>query len=113
MLYLNLTRLMKDKGIERPLLFLTQNGFTYYTGNKLLNGKAHSITTKQMEKLCTAFHCTPDDLFTWQPPQNMINAESHPLQKLKPKDDTVNITSKLRELSPQKLEEVKEFLKGL
>ena len=113
MLYLNLNRLMRDKGIERPHLFLTKNGFPSYTASRLINNKVSAINTRHLEKLCNAFHCTINDLFVWEPSSETIIADNHPLQKLKAKANNINIGSKLRELSPQKLEEVKEFLKGL
>lgn len=36
-----------------------------------------------LDKLCTLFSCTPNDILTWVPNKDSQVPENHPLQKLK------------------------------
>jgi DNA-binding Xre family transcriptional regulator len=67
MLTYNIKRILKARLITQPVGYLSRHGFTKPTAQRLISGKTKNITTKQLEKLCLAFNCTPNDLMDWTP----------------------------------------------
>jgi DNA-binding Xre family transcriptional regulator len=83
MLNYNLDRLFMQRGIGNdPIPFLIEKGFTRGQASRLVNGKLYSIPVKNVEKLCLAFRCTPNDLLEWKPDNANLLKENQPLQKL-------------------------------
>ncbi|XZF15307.1 helix-turn-helix domain-containing protein [Chitinophagaceae bacterium MMS25-I14] len=114
MLTLNLHRLMNDKGISSPNTFLVKAGFTYYTASRIISGKVRTISYDHLEQLCLALNCTLNDLFDWQAPKDMIQADMHPLAQLKPRvvqEHDLNET--IRSLPLDKLGELHTFINQL
>ena len=113
MLKLDLQRVMEDKGIDNPNKFLIKNGITAHTASRLLNNKIDTIRFKHLEAICLALHCSIDDLFAWSFEDKTNLYKDHPLQKLKRGKRKGNITHKLKDLTPEKLTEVRNFIEGL
>lgn len=113
MLHFDLVNMLRHREIENPYRFLVKNGFNYHTAGHLLRNERDSLSYKNLEKLCILLKCTPNDLFVWQKPKDVLGLENHPLHQLKPKPQSVNVTQKLQELSLDKLEQVKQFIKDL
>jgi DNA-binding Xre family transcriptional regulator len=67
--------------------FLRKHGFTHWRINKLNSDKMKSITFAELEKLCTVFRCTPNDLFEWLPEK--AEANGHPLTPLLPEKPNI------------------------
>ena len=110
MLVLDLYRVFEDKGIENPQRFLKRNGFTVHTTFKLLNNKVVSISFRHMEQLCLLLNCSPDDLFSWRSDE-LSGSYNHPfLMKLNRGERKGNITSQLKSLPPDKLNEVRKYI---
>jgi len=110
MLVLDLYRVFEDKGIENPHRFLNKNGFTVHTTFKLLNNKVGSISFRHMEQLCLLLNCLPDDLFSWKSVEVTGNYNHPVLMKLDRGERKGNITSQLKSLSPDKLNEVRKYI---
>lgn len=114
MLKLNINTLAKARGIKNLTAHLTNFGFTYQPAFRLASGKIKSLPIRNIEKLCLALNCTPNDLFIFQPQSNEPIPENHPLKPLIPVSQHIDLTnfadeipiSKLHEFS-QKLEELK------
>jgi putative transcriptional regulator len=119
MLKLNINTLAKARGIKNLAAHLTKFGFTYQPAFRLASGNIKSLPIRNIEKLCLALNCTPNDLFIFQPQANEPVPENHPLKPLIAKSDPANLIdfaneipiSKLPEFS-KKLDELKsQFLK--
>jgi len=113
MLYLNLTSLFKERGITKPVNLLVKAGFTYYAANELANGRVRSLSLKHLERLCIALNCTPNDVLAWRREEGSAVHDKHPLHKLSPKPDEMAISDVLLQLPVEKLQEVRQFVKGL
>lgn len=86
MLYTNVKRLFKLRGIDKPAKFLQENGFSHHTAYSISSSRFLTLSLKNVEKLCLALSCTPNDLLEWTPPKNSNIPENHPLYALAPKN---------------------------
>lgn len=82
MLTYNIKRILKARLITQPVGYLSKHGFTKPTAQRLISGKTKNITTKQLEKLCLAFNCTPNDLLDWTPDSEKLLEQKPSLQQL-------------------------------
>ena len=113
MLYFNLTRLLKLRGVERPYSWLVQNGFVPQTAVRWSKNEIGYVRPAQMERLCLLLNCTPNDLFDWRKDGKTAVHDTHALRTLtKPPPDT-SVQSALRDLPLAKLEKLGEILADL
>jgi DNA-binding Xre family transcriptional regulator len=112
MLILDLIRVMENKEIQNPNQFLIKSGFTRHTTFRLLNNKMATVSYKSLEKLCLLLNCTIDDLFTWHPDAHTLQPEKQQLHKLTNRKHNGPITAKLKNLSQEQLEQVRDLVKG-
>lgn len=84
MLYFNLHKLFKIRGITRPFKYLTDNGFSRSTAYNIIASRSPAIRLTTLDRLCTLLSCTPDDIIEWIPAKDSQVPDSHPLHKLKP-----------------------------
>lgn len=82
MLYFNYKRLFALRGIKKPFKYLMDNGFSRAQAYNITTYYPSSLRLKNLERLCTLFSCTPNDILTWKPNPDSQIPESHPLQKL-------------------------------
>lgn len=113
MLYFNILRVMSQRGIARPNEFLRKHGFTAYTASRILNNRVSGLTNEQLERLCLALRCTPNDLYVWRKPSDGNIAPDHPLHALLPKQESLDMVQKLQELPLEKLDEVRKFIEDM
>ncbi len=113
MLILNLKALLESRGFDKPQRQLTLNGFNNFTASRLMNNRATTISFTNLEKLCLACQCTLDELFVWVPDEAKPVAADHPIQKLKAKPKAMNPVDRIRQLGPDKLKVLQEFMDGL
>jgi DNA-binding Xre family transcriptional regulator len=112
MLILNLKRIMQTRGVDNHYRFLRTNDFTHSSAYNLLNGAAFSLKFEQLERLCLALNCTPNDLFDWHPSgEQQAIAPNHSLNSLKPKEE--NLAALLREIPTEKFEQIESLLRDL
>jgi DNA-binding Xre family transcriptional regulator len=112
MLYNNLRRVLAEKSITNATGFLKTAGFSYKAAWGLVSSEMISVRLDNLEKLCLALNCTPNDLLHWVPNSNSNVLPSHPLFALK-RDAENTIQSYLQKMPIQKLKEVKDFIKNL
>ena len=111
MLYFNLTRLLKVRGVERPYSWLVQNGFVPQTATRWAKNEIGYVRPEQMERLCLLLNCTPNDLFDWREDGKTVVHEGHALHTLTKQKNDIQTT--LRELPLDKLEKLGEMLAEL
>ncbi len=108
MLLLDIPRILAEKGIANPKKFLIGLGFYPQAATAILRGKRVRIDRDQIEKMCVALHCTPNELFSWQPGDATVEA-GHPMRALI-REKQPPITDLLLGLSPEKLEAVRALI---
>lgn len=112
MLKLNLERLFTLYNVTKPVGFLMSKGFTGQTAARLINGTARTLKPSQIEALCYAFKCTPNDLFEWKPSDSMNHPEEHPLHELI-RPEAPSITKILAKYSAAELEKLAKQIDGM
>jgi hypothetical protein len=109
MLQLDVKRACAEKGVGNPIAFMKGLGFNPWVITDILQKRRVRLDYGQIEKLCVALRCTPNDLFEWHPAEGAD--ANHPMQALvrnKP-----GIPELLHSLSPEKLEQVREMMMQL
>ncbi len=104
MLYFNVKIMCRLRGIPVPYSWMTRNGISPGTAQKLLNGMHRSLPLDVVEKLCDLLRCTPNDLLSWKPNGN--EAADYPLQALKEADHD-GLGNLMNDLSQMSVEELK------
>lgn len=114
MLYLDIRRALGDRGInDNPAHFLQRHGFTDFIAAKMVKGRCNQLSMQQLEKLCIALNCGPTELFSWKPGEGVNLPPQHPLYKRVVTEDAGTLGKDIRELSPEKMEELRAFVKDL
>ena len=109
MLYINLKRVMRLRGVENHYKMLLDLGFAPATARNLLGNAVRRISFKHLERLCLALNCTPNDVLQWLPPDNQATPEAQALIKLKRNQDE-DISKLLNTLPMEKFEQIAEIL---
>lgn len=110
MLYYDLERIYKARGIENPSKFLLANGFSERYSQKLKNGRVTDIKLKYLEKFCELFNCTPNDILVWEPDKNTSEKENHPLSMFRSKNKAPDVLKEIRTMPMAEINELQEFL---
>ena len=105
MLYLNIGRVMKIRGIENHYRLLIDLGITPQSSRTLLGDEAMRISFEHLEKVCLALNCTPNDIIEWQPNQAQANPEAQALIKLK-RDESEDLSKIMKSLPIEKFDEI-------
>jgi DNA-binding Xre family transcriptional regulator len=114
MLTYNLTRLFKLRGIIRPLTFLMEKGFTRDLASRITTDVNLKLKIENIEKLCKTLNCTPNDLMEWKPDIDSEDVPSNPLFALKRSESKFDISSLVKDVPVDKLEELqKEILNAV
>jgi len=108
MLHLILSKAFKRKGITKGYRFLEDLGFNSNKASELNKDKTTVIRVDELEKLCHALWCTPNDLFGWQPDGKFPVVEGHPLNALKLNIEDINLAAIGRVLTAAQLRELSE-----
>lgn len=110
MLKLNLKPVLAARGITQPLNFLVEAGLSYRSAHILLNNHKQMVKLSHLEKLCSALHCTPNDLLEWDDASAGNTMASHPLQRLNKERMNVDLYKSLQQLPLDKLNELSNAL---
>jgi DNA-binding Xre family transcriptional regulator len=108
MLYINLRKILSDRGIELAIPFLEKVGLARYTAKRMLGNGNKYLGLEHAERICLALNCSPNELLEWRPDPGTTVAADHPLQKLRPKEQS--LSQQLRQLTPDELEAVQQFI---
>ena len=106
MLRINLNKMYRLRGITKPGVFLSQNGFTKQKAFNIVKLKTPALKLQNLELLCRILSCTPNDIIEWTPDKNDTLPDSHPLYKIKPAE-SINIAEMLKDIPAEKISEFK------
>ena len=81
MLEFNLKRIVALKGLKEARTACEDAGISAQVFRRMLEKKTFKATAEQLERLCLALKCTPNDIYQWTPSANA--PENHPLEALK------------------------------
>ncbi len=109
MLYFNVKRIMRLRGIENHYTLLQKLGFNPWTTNNILRREARQIKLDQIEAMCVALNCTPNDLFEWQPSSNSTLSANHALNDLKARPDG-DVVTLFNQMPIGKFEQILDIL---
>lgn len=109
MLNLNLNYIFEIRGIKNRYGFIKKLGFSHDVSHRLAHGQTLGVKMRQLEALCLALHCTPNDLMEFQDKDNKASAD-HPLQNLKRDRATLDSMDKLRKLPIDKIELLQKMM---
>lgn len=112
MLYINIKRVMRLRGVENKNKFLVDLGFAPATARKLLGPGARRMDFMHLERLCLALNCTPNDLLEWRPEDAQAADAERALIKLK-RDREEDLPKLLHSLPMEKFEQIAEILQDL
>lgn len=102
MLKLSLVRALQLRGVKNHKQFLNDLNFASSSVKGFLNETAAQIKYEQLEALCVALNCTPNDLFEWQPDEKRQIQPNHSLNRLKKK----NLAQMLNDIPLEKFEQI-------
>ncbi len=102
MLYFDIHRMFKLRGISKPRKFLAENGFSLSQAQRICQLSVWAMRLKVLDRLCLALKCTPNDLIIWKPSKPEHDIKDHPLQKLKAVD-VLDLTSITSDISPEQI----------
>ncbi|QQS37298.1 MAG: helix-turn-helix domain-containing protein [Ignavibacteriales bacterium] len=112
MLTYNLQLLFRQRAIKNPVSFLMKAGFNRQTALRIKNNKFKALKLSQVEKLCIALYCTPNDLIQYIPnPQKPIS--NHPLTNLVHKEQSEHLANFLDDIPIEKLSGFTQQIKQL
>lgn len=113
MLIIDLRPIMLLRGIQFPYKFLVKLGFPTQTASNWVNGTVGYIRPANLEKLCVALNCTPNDLMHWHPNAQAALGDHHALNALVRKQPMLDIASIARDLPPEKAAELAQMIESL
>ena len=100
------------RGIDQHYHLMLKLGFVPSTARSFLSGEITLIKLEQIEKLCVALNCTPNDLLEWRPPENQANPDEQALIKLK-RGGEEDLPKLLSEIPSDKFEQILDILQEL
>lgn len=101
------------RGIEKTTRFLVNLGMDYSTASRFLKSESQFVKIKDIEKLCIALNCTPNDLFDWKPDNKTVLPETHSLHALDRGEKVKNFRQLMKDIPADKLTEIESLLEEL
>jgi hypothetical protein len=83
------------------------------TTGRFLKSKSQIVKVKDIERLCIALNCTPNDLFEWQADGKTVLAENHSLNALEKSGQTKNLQEMVKDIPSDKLALIENLLEEL
>ena len=111
MLKFNISRILKEKGIERPYSYFISKGYQRDKAQRLGKDTLKTINLQTLEHLCVLFDCTPNELLEWKPGKEVQDVSTHPLRDLQRSDSPVNIKALLHAIPVTQLPEIEKLIK--
>ncbi len=110
MLTYNFHRIFRARAIDKPYAFLKTYGFSDNFASTVKQNRVKRLNNRDLEKLCVALRCTPNDLLEWTEDDNYELDETHPMRKLIKLDDFSDITRAMSSIPLDKIEEVHKLI---
>jgi DNA-binding Xre family transcriptional regulator len=105
MIQLNLKKMAAARNIERLYTYLVGIGLTPKMASYWAAGNPKRIDLDILERVCLAMRCEPYDILEWIPEQGVI-VDNHPLKKMLPKPEPVNLKNLLQTLPKDELDKL-------
>ncbi|MCW5961640.1 MAG: helix-turn-helix transcriptional regulator [Pyrinomonadaceae bacterium] len=113
MLLFNPKKTLALRGIDKATNFLVKIGFSYPAASRFLKSKSQFVKVADIERLCLALNCTPNDLFEWRQDANTVVAENHALRGLEADGEQKNLQQLVKDIPAEKLKKIEELLEEL
>lgn len=114
MLKFNFPRIFKARGVDRPFAYLKDNGFSDSFASRIVHNRVERLNLTDVERICTVFQCTPNDLLEWTPSAHVTNVEQHALNPLRRTQKLASLTRLINSMPLDKLTELEaEILKRM
>ena len=110
MLKFTCKNVMTARGINEKQRYMRENGLSYHKCYRLLTVDLNSINLYDLEKLCLALNCTPNDLFEWTPDKPEEDTDTTALGGLKTSSRQTNLSKIIKQLPLDKLNEIAKIL---
>jgi DNA-binding Xre family transcriptional regulator len=108
MLAFNLKRLVELKGIAETKKLLINSGLGYQTVMRMLRNNTFVPTGEQLERICIALKCTPNDIYQWLPAKDAPT--DLPLNGLK--HNTATLQEKIKNMSMEQVIALEKLLEN-
>ena len=112
MLKYNFKRIIRARALDRPFSFLRQAGFSNYLATSICRNRVKRMNLKEIERVCLAFNCTPNELMEWTPPTRLENDNTIALNKLIHSRKVVDIAQSLSFLPMDELDKIEEMIES-
>lgn len=114
MLSFNPKNILSIRGIEKTTAFLVARlGMDYSTASRFLKSKSRFVKVSDIEKLCIALNCTPNDLFEWKPDAEQVLPETHSIRALEKHEKTKALQDIVKDIPSDKLALIEQLLNEL
>jgi DNA-binding Xre family transcriptional regulator len=113
MLVFNPKKVFALRGIEKISNFLVKMGYSYPTAARFLKSKSRFVKVKDIERLCIALNCTPNDLFEWHADGKIVFGDNHSLNALAKSGQTKNLQELVKDIPSDKLALIENLLEEL
>jgi DNA-binding Xre family transcriptional regulator len=112
MLEFNFTRLFRAKGITTPTTYLMNRGFSDKFATGVARNRYRRFNLGDVERLCKAFQCTPNDLLEWTPEKEDGDTTNHHLASLIRTEKVMDLSRTLNSVSFDKLLEIEKLIQS-
>ena len=113
MLLFNISYILKARDIKHHTKFFEKIGLSRSTASAYKTGRTAAISLNNLELICEALNCTPNDLLEFIPSPKQQEMPNHPLDPLNRQHKTQNLMKLLNALPFNKLQQAEELLKTL
>jgi DNA-binding Xre family transcriptional regulator len=110
MLYFNFNPIFEARQIAKPYTFLVKIGIAPHTAQKILRNDTHVIRLDNLELICKALYCNPNDVMAYKPDNDNPIPDNHPLKKLIPIQNEDQWQQQLKTMPLNKLREMGKLL---
>ena len=112
MLVFNFNRIFYIKGIKFPVAWLMNHGFSDKFASGVANDRYKRMNLADVERLCTVFQCTPNDMLEWIPDNKETDLENHFMAPLLRQEKVLNLTKTLNSIPYDKLIEIEKLIQA-
>ncbi|MBK7149829.1 MAG: helix-turn-helix transcriptional regulator [Bacteroidetes bacterium] len=115
MLASNVLNLLEARGISRKdaSAMLRSMGFNSPITKAIMSGRRQNFTLHEIEILCIHLHCTPSDLFIYQPERHHKLPPDHPLLRIKSGKPLPKLSKTIASLPVELLNKLQEYADSL
>ncbi len=110
MLRYNFSRILKARGIEKPVGYLKNAEFSDNFAIKVKNNRVVRINLRELERLCLVLQCTPNDFYEWIPDKDVQTDPNHPLNAVKKSEKVIDLTKMLNSIPLGYLEDIQSVI---